>query len=198
MPINPAELDEATDEVVLYRSEDVRRLRELSDELNKAMVDKVLGKQEQRSEYDDDPAVEAGRAYDEFHAQALERATRVQIKALGHQAYFDIVAEHPPRRDVLDEDGKVAQTFPQDRQYGFNVATFGPVLVPASVVVEGQFDDEAARDTWLGKLSAPRWNRLFGACVRLNEDGGPDPKVSASSMLEQMSSAISRSQPASD
>lgn len=173
------------EQVPLFTNEDQDRLTELLDAIEEASVS--AGPQRVA----DAPVKDAAEAYDSFLAEAVERAEMVGITALPGRKWRELMASHPPRPAVTDDEGDVVQSFPQDQREGFNVETIAQPLVVASVDLD-QFDDEAEREAWVDDLDDPKFSRLYSAAVRINTRGGPDPKFSASSWLDQTSAVMSR------
>lgn len=183
--------------VPLFTNDDTDQLAILAREIEQAVGaadPKRIG---------DTPVQTATEAYDAFMAEAKERATWVNIVALPGRAWRALLAEHPPRKDVTDEQGEVVESWPQDAQYGFNVdAISRPLLVggathPPSLDV-AQFDSVTELEEFVDDLADPQFNKLVSAAVRLNTETGPDPKFSASSWLEVTSAVMSRSQAEED
>lgn len=179
--------------VPLFKPEDRREL----DELRMALQNAALADGPRRINDTDSPAKAAAAAHEEFKAKALKRATKVGITALRGQEWRNLLAAHPPRKDVLDGEGEVVESFPQDAEVGFNVDTIALPLVLASIDAD-QFDSDADRAEFVDDLSDPDFSRVFSQCVRVNTEGSEDPKWSASSWLEQTSAAISNSDESSD
>lgn len=183
-------VERATDEIPLWANDDRLRLNELELELNEASV--TAGPKRMN----DAPVVEAAAAYDAFKAEALGRSQVVHITALPGPKWRFLLADHPPRDDVKNDDGEVTDSWPQDQEHGFNIETIARPLVIASLDLD-QFDDDDAREAWVDDLDDPTFSRIYSAAVRINERGGADPKWSASSWVAQTSAAILRSLEAS-
>lgn len=175
-----------TDTVPLYNRADMKRIAELGDAIEEATI--VVGP---KRVADADPVLEAVAEYDEFKAAATERATKVEITALPTSEWRKLLAEHPPRRDVI-EDEEVVESFPQDHAQGFNIESIADPLVKASLTPD-QFDDRAELEQFVEDLSDPHFSLIFSAAVKLNTEAGPDPKFSASSWLARTSAVMSRS-----
>jgi hypothetical protein len=113
--------------VALFKPEDRRQMAELLEAINTAATEagpKRIGDTDENS-----PVHLAAVAYDEFKAKALKRATKVGITALKGKAWRALLTEHLPRKDVLDDEGEVVESWPQDAQAGFNVDTMALPLV---------------------------------------------------------------------
>lgn len=185
-----------TRRIPLYQSDDQERLADLARAMERAVMEALEGEGGPKR-INDTPARDAGEAYDAFKAEALERATHVNITALSGREWREMLAAHPPREDALDDEGKVVESWPQDHEVGFNVQEMSVPLVIACVDID-QFDDEAEREEFVNDLAAPQFRRLYTAVYRVNTEEGPDPKFSASSWLDQTSAVMSRLQAAED
>lgn len=180
-------------DVALYKPEDRRRLDELREDIQKAAATDTP----KRLNDTDSPTRAAVAAHEEFKKKALRRATHVKITALRGRDWRELLAVHPPRKDVLDDQGEVVESFAQDAQVGFNVETIARPLVVASIDLD-QFDTNVERDEFVDDLSDPDFSRIYSEAVRVNTEAGEDPKWSASSWLEQTSAVMSRSDETSD
>lgn len=134
----------------------------------------------------------ATQEYDEAVAEAVPRGVTLKIEALPRRRWRELVAEHPPRPDVKDEGGEVVESYPDDHALGFNFDSMADDLVRACIA-EGQFDSRGERDEFLDDLSDGNFSRLYSAAIRLNQDGGPDPKVRLSSASARTSAETSES-----
>jgi hypothetical protein len=181
-----------TTTVVLFQGDDLDPIEERRQAFQRALVDQTRTVGVRRAGDDDlDDAKEAGAEYDRFMDEALERAAHVQLQALPRSRFRQMVADHPPREDEKDEAGEVTESHSEDRRYGFNVDTMADALVPASVVIEGQFANQPERDAWLDELSDAEFSKLYSAAILLNQGGGPDPKARFSSLIDRMSDETS-------
>lgn len=180
-------LTRASQEVVLYQGDDLARIQEFVQRLRRA------GASLSTRMDDDEDAVETIRAeYDAFIPGAVERGATVRVEALPGRKYRALVAEHPPRQPVRDEDGKVTQAWPEDYERGFNVETMADPLVVACTPAD-QFGSIGDRDAFLDDLSDGNFSRLYSAAVHVNEESGPDPKARLSSQPAQTSGETSES-----
>jgi hypothetical protein len=173
--------------VPLYSNEDQDQLTKLLDAMEAASVE--VGPQR----LTDAPVQEAAAAYDEFLAEATERADHVAITALPKTQWRDLLAAYPPREPRMSEDGEtVLERFVSDEQHGFNTDELAQPLVLASLDVD-QFDSPEDIEPWVDELDDQSFSRIYSAAVRINEGRGPNPNFSASSWLVQTSAAMSRS-----
>lgn len=187
--------------VVLYQGDDWDRLDELNAAMRAAAAERSLDSIAPRRMGDEDPYVTAKREFEEFEKEARERAVHLRLDTIPWRQYQALLEKHLPREDERSPDvtnpdgsitrGEVVKSHPMDTQLGFNVSTMGPDLVPLCVAMEGQFDSEADRDAFLDGLSMREWQRVYGAAIRHNQAGGPDPKDFDFSRLDRMLDAIS-------
>ena len=125
---------------------------------------------------------EAARAYDEFMAEAKERAIAVPLEMLTPRGAFRaLVAEHPAREGNED-----------DAENGFHSEDFPVALVLASVAREGDFTTSKDVEEFVDSLSDADFNDLYSDAYALNEERQRDPKVSLSSRLGQTSDETSQ------
>jgi hypothetical protein len=177
--------------VILWHGDDYQPLADLLKEVETAATTAVM---DSPSRLGDDPGIRtATQAYDAFREEALTRATRVEMQALGRKSWRSLLADHPARKVVeKSEDGAEHEvTHPEDL-IGWNSETLPDPLVKASLV-PNQFESTEKRDAWLDGLSDPDFSRLYSAAVMLNTSGGPDPKARLSSLLDLTSSETSKS-----
>lgn len=173
--------------VPLYTNDDQDRLVELLDAMEAASVEAGP------TRLTDAPVQEAALAYDAFLAEATQRADHAAITALKKTDWRELLAAHPPRKPVMEEDGQtVAERFPEDERHGFNAETIAQPLVLASLD-QDQFDSPDGVEPWVDELDDQAFSRIFSAAVRINEGRGPNPNFSASSLIAQTSAAMSRS-----
>lgn len=163
-----------TTTVVLFQGDDL-------DPLNERLSAVVQAAPSARRIGDSDALADAQRAYDEFADEALDRAARITLQAMGHRKWRDLLLANPPREG--DEDDEAA---------GFNVEEFGYTVVPASIA-PGQFDSDRERDDFLDSLSDGDFSKLYSAAMGLNQNMGPDPKARLSSPPAQTSGETSES-----
>jgi len=203
-------IPQRTDEVVLYQGDDqheIDRLRQAVEKAAESATEWVARKHEDRvaarlrarsgaqrvgdeapteeplPQIGDDPdLVAAAEAFDAFVAEAAERGVKVVVKTIGRK-WRTLAAEHPPREDNDN-----------DEEWGWNVATFGEVVVPLCVVSIGgtELDEKQAAEQ-VDQMSDGDFKRVLAAAVKINTGRGPDPKASISAMLPKTSPEISES-----
>lgn len=86
----------------------------------------------------------------------------VKLRALGSRRYDELVAKHPPRPDVVE-----------DQNAGFNNDTFKGAIVRACVV-SPVLDDEYWEHL-IDVITTEGWLRLLATTIRLNRYGGQVP-----------------------
>jgi hypothetical protein len=159
--------------VYLYQGDDLDRLTELSAAAADAQAaEKAAGSSRLLC---DTTAQDATAAYNEFRAEARERATPVVVEALGRVAWRDLVRAHPPREQTIDDDGTPVTVLHDEDQSGVNADTFPDALVPASIV-EPTFDSDEERAAFADDLSDADFWRLYGVAWVLNRSAA-DPKA---------------------
>lgn len=83
----------------------------------------------------------------------------IRLKAIGSQAYDDLLAEHPPTADQKKEGST------------YNADTFAPALI-ASCAVEPKMTPNQAKQIWTsGEWSRGEVTELFFACVEVCSKG---------------------------
>jgi len=177
--------------VILWHGDDYQPLADLLKDVETAATTAVM---DGPARLGDDPGTKsASAAYDAFREEALERATRVEMRALGRKAWRSLLGEHSPRKiSEKAEDGTEHEVMHPDDQIGWNAETLPEPLVKACLVPD-QFESAETRDEWLDGLSDPEFSRLYSAAVGLNISGGPDPKARLSSLLDLTSTETSKS-----
>jgi hypothetical protein len=177
--------------VILWHGDDYQPLADLLKAVETAASTAILGAP---ARIGDDPGTRsATEAYDAFREEALTRATRVEMQALGRRSWRALLAEHPARKVTEKaEDGTDREVMHPDDYLGWNAETLPEPLVKASLVAD-QFESIEKRDAWLDSLSDPEFSRLYSAAVGLNTSGGPDPKARLSSLLDLTSTETSTS-----
>lgn len=171
-----------TTTVVLFQGDDLDPIEEL-----RADVQEAAGLADGNRRLGDDPVATAAQHYDEFVDEAVKRAVKVTLNAVGRKEFRALVEKHPPRPDNEVDDG-----------WGFNYETFADSLVPEcfegaiSETPENNPDVSSPnkRDAFLDALSDGDWSRLYSAALLLNQGSGPDPKARLSSRVAQTSGAI--------
>lgn len=162
-----------TTTVVLFQGDDLAHIAELLEAVNSAIS--IDGP---RRQGDGNPAQEAAKAHDAFVTEATERAETITLQALPRKQWRELQVKHAAREDN-DED----------ELYGFNFATMGDDLVPASITEP----DYAKSDEFLDSLSDGQFSRLYSAAVVLNKGGGELPKADVQQRLTQISEETSDS-----
>lgn len=176
-----SELSRPYEDVVLYQGDDLARVQDFVERMKRAAV---ASADPQRLGDDVEGLASIAAEYDEFIVGAVERGVTVRVEALPGRKYRAMMAEHPPRKPLRDDDGAVVESWPDDEANGFNVETISDPLVKACA-------DE--REDFIDDLSDGNFSRLFEAAVRVNETAGPDPKARLSSAFGQISSEHSTS-----
>lgn len=182
------ELKPRTTTVVLFHDDDLHHIEALLEVVTSAVM-QTAGTSARIG--DGDPRKDAAKAHDDFVTKATERAVKVELTALKKNKWRALLKDHPPRKKMVtekNEDGvesQVEKTEPEDELNGFNVETFGDVLIPLSIS-PGQFDTTADRDTFIDDLDDPRYSKLYSAAVALNRGAGADPKADLSSRLDRI------------
>lgn len=151
-----------TTTVTLYQGDDFDTERQLMAAVEEAAARAGTGKNARLG--DDDAVVAAAAAYDEFVAEAAERAEQVVMQDVPRSVYRLVVGKHPPRPDSG-----------VDAQAGFNVDEGGPLLV-AKCIAPDEFESDEDRDEFLDDLNDANFSKLFNAAYDLNRLQGPDPK----------------------
>lgn len=173
------QIPQRTDEVVLYQDDDRHEI----DRLRQAVESSAARSRTPLRLGDDDDVRAAAEAFDSYVIEAAERGTTVVVKNIGGRQWRSVVAEHPPREKNED-----------DAEWGYNVLTFGDVVVPLCVVsIGGNPVDKAAAEAAVDEMTDGDFSRVYSAVVRVNTGRGPDPKASISEQLRTTSPEISES-----
>ena len=186
-----------TSVVPVYQGDDADKIADLRADAERAALTRRGNSR--LDDGDADPFAAAVESYNVFLDEAYERALKVTIAALRKDDWRDLIADHPPRADVLDDDGKVVKSFDADHEVGFNVQTVAEPLISATLdrVEELGLDQELERDD-ADELSDADFNRIYSAAVDLNIGSGPDPKARLSLPPVPTSSGTSESPARSD
>jgi hypothetical protein len=149
--------------VILWHGDDYQPLADLLKDVETAATTAVM---DGPARLGDDPKTQkASQAYDAFREEALARATRVEMRALGRRSWRSLLAEHPPRKVTEKaEDGSDREVTHPDDSIGWNAETLPEPLVKACLVPD-QFESIEKRDAWLDGLSDPEFSRLYSAAV---------------------------------
>ena len=108
-------------------------------------------------------AAEAKLAAVRKELQESDAVVRITFRGIGRRAYDDLIAEHPP---TLEQLAKAKKEGHQD--LGFNVETFPPAIVAASMV-EPDLTYEQVLELW----NSDDWNQvelgnLFSLAMQVN------------------------------
>ncbi len=140
-------------------------------------------------EGDASPLVEAAQALDAARDAGLANAVTVTVQQLGRKTYRRLKAQCPPRDDDKN-----------DEQAGYNTEAFAELVLEFIDPVTGErsivnppFDSQADLVDWLDDQSDGTFEDLFWAAIEVNEGHNPDPKASATSHVEKVSAATSKS-----
>ncbi|GAB2970298.1 hypothetical protein [Nocardioides montaniterrae] len=179
--------------VIIYADGDLERLNALVRDRVLAEVKLAEAKAEQATalRYGDGEdvvlaeAVEAARqAYDDFEAEAADRAEAWELQPIGHTEFRELVAAHPARRIPNPEAGAPGEpatiVHPDDAEYAVDVTAFGRALLlfvdpedPEIRTVTQPADGLVRR---LKRLRAGHFDRLWRTAYDLNTEDVLDPK----------------------
>jgi hypothetical protein len=185
--------------VILWHGDDYQPLAEKFKAVESAATNAVVSGPARIG--DDSSTRDAVEDWEAFRKEALERATKVDVRALGRKEWRDLLAQHPVRKitETAADGTQREVTHPDDAELGWNSETLPDPLVKAALKRdpyderEEQFASDAKRDAWLDSLSDPEFSLLYSAAVRLNISGGPDPKAQLSLLLDLTSTETSTS-----
>lgn len=178
-------------EVVIYQGDDLAHLAELRQaaETAQRIVDRHrTAVEDGNARFGDAPSAEAEKAaYDEFVAEAAERALTVEVRAIGRRRFRDLLEEHPPRKVKVKrtEDGRereVEEDHPDDASYGVNLVTFSEALLTyvddgVRTITAPEFGSRKAVQAFLDDdLSEGDFDTLFMTAYFLNRGSSGDPK----------------------
>lgn len=181
-----------TTTVLIYQDDDLDQIAE-----HRAKVERAAMTSRRQAREGDDEASDlatAIREYNDFLDEAGERAAKVLLAALRKDDWRELVAQHPPRQPVLDDDGDVVEPYESDREYGFNIEKIAEPLLAATfkrvrdLELEQPFDEAD-----LPELCDADYERVYQDAVGLNIGAGPDPKARLSLPPAPTSSATSGS-----
>lgn len=172
----------------IYAGDDFDRLTELQATVRVAER-AALRPTETAREGDDDPdALQAAKdAFDAFVDEAASRAEAWELTSIGHEAWRDLIAAHPPRKvdGEGDDEGKKVD-HPEDVGWGFDTETFGKALLlfvdpedPSHRTVTRLGDAEVGTvlSSRLRRLSQGQFDTLWITAHQLNTGGVSDPKL---------------------
>lgn len=186
--------------ILIYDGDDMERLADLRREVE---IAKRQAEQESGvplREGDDLPAVaerQAEAAYESFVDEAAERAEAWELHAIGHEAFRELLREHPPRKVVESVDGKdVEVTHPDDAGWDVNTETFPKALLTFvdpddedHRTVAAPFESAGTLQKRLRRLSSGEFDSLWAAALMMNSAGIVDPKAAISWRADPKSSA---------
>lgn len=203
------EFKRPTATVPLYQSADQARIDELRADLM-AEASQTVTTTRLLSDTEPQGADELrakAQAHDDFVREAEGRAVRIVVQALPRKRWRALEDKHPARMietKVRAEDGteRTTEEPHADDRLGFNLDTMADDLVPESLPLvtpdgEVQFASEDERAAFLDALSAPHFDAIYAAAIRLNTEGGSVPKAEASSLVDRIIAATSTSLAAS-
>lgn len=186
MSDTPAPVSRRTHDVPVFQGEDARRVDEATRAFNEE-----LGKTTRTAlrEGDATPLDEAAKALDDAKEAGLPNAVIVTVQSLGRKTYRTLKAECPPRDDNKD-----------DEQAGVDLTKFADLLLEhfdgetgERTIVAPDFRSKGELVAWLDEVSNGTFEELFDAAIGVNEGRNPDPKASATSLVERLSGATSTS-----
>jgi hypothetical protein len=96
----------------------------------------------------------------QLEAEMAEHTVHIQVRALTHKAWSDLIAEHKPREGTDDKS--------------WNNATFGPALFAACAVDPEMSEEQAG--LLVDRLTMGQWNDLQSVLFTLNASGVDIPK----------------------
>ncbi|WP_370290240.1 hypothetical protein [Nocardioides sp.] len=147
---------------------------------------------------DESPSAEldaARAAYDAFVDEAAERAEEWTVSAIGHEAFRQLLAEHPPRQVEDPKDPAKKVDHPEDAGWGFNLETFPKALLLFVDPEDGEHRtilsvsglDLASLGKKLRRLSDGEFQTLWTVAYTLNTSAVADPKATRFSTGAQRS-----------
>lgn len=112
----------------------------------------------------------------DLQRQIAESGHDFTFQAIGRGAWLAAIAKHPPTKKQAGEG------------YSYNPDTFPPVALRASCIEPELTADDAQ---WLAtQLDVTEFDRLFDACVRVNQGTAAGPKSVPASVLQLLSAAL--------
>jgi hypothetical protein len=172
--------------ITIYDSDDFERLGELRTEVSIAEREALSAKTPARFGDDIPDAVRLAKdAYDAFVDEAAARADAWELHSIGHEAWRDLVAAHPPRKVKTEDDPPKEVDHPEDAPFGVDTETFGKALL---TFVDPD-DDEHRTIAKIGdmvptdlakrlrRLSVGQFDTLWVTAFYLNTGGVADPKA---------------------
>ncbi len=172
-----------TAEVAIFQGDDLAAIEQAEIDFAHAEKERQAGPSG-RLNPDTSDAQEAAEKFDALVADAMTRAVKVKVQAIGRK-YRHLIAEHPPRSDHEN-----------DENWGFNESTFFDALLEHydgetgdRTIVEPRFESKNALVAWLDELTDGQFTELATAAGRVNQGGQPDPKASLGSRAARMYAA---------
>lgn len=114
---------------------------------------------------DVDPRLALLRDIEAVKQDMRDASVEFHFVSIGHTAYSNLLADHPPTAEQADQVGAAALPY--------DPATFLPALLAASCDDPVMTPDEALR--LLGKLNDGQAQALFNAALLVNEEPSPLP-----------------------
>lgn len=181
-----------TAEVPIFQGDDLAAIEQAEIDFAHAEADRKSGPAG-RLNPDTSNAQEAADKFDALVKEAMTRAVKVKVQAIGRK-YRHLLVEHPPRADNAT-----------DEQYGFNETTFFDALLEYfdgetgdRTIIEPPFTSRQELVDWLNGLTDGQFTELAATAVRVNQGGQPDPKASLGSRAAQMYAATLPSHDSTD
>lgn len=167
---NPAFIRVATGRVLL-RQDLLARHKELDEALTKAIeYDRMT------NEDDTHPAIR--EQIDALEAEVEAAKIEFRFRSIGHKAWFDLIAKHPPTKDQKKADGRLDH----------DPTTFPVVAMAASCSVpEGVTEDFFRTLEKSPNVVSTVFDYLWAKCIEANVGGLEDPKSVAAGVIRQVS-----------
>lgn len=183
--------------VLIYDGDDFERLAELRRQVALAESAERTAEAAGTARAGDDASSEVQERRDAFDAFVEEAATRAEewvLHPIGWQEFRDLLAEHPPRKEV-DDDG-AEQVIEEDAPFGVNTETFPKALLTfvdedddeIRTIGKPEFATDKERARRLKRLSEGEFETLWVRAWGLNRGVIADPKLSIYSLGSQTSS----------
>lgn len=186
--------DDYTQEVFIYKGEDLRRIAELKKTADTAERAYAQAVESGTARGGDSGHLDAREALREAVNDAATRAETVVVQHLGKTRWRALLAQHRPRyirrmidgqlQDVMDDD---------DAQFNVNTDSFPDALLSyvdpsdteVRTILEPEFATPADRAKWLEKLRGGDFDKLWAVAYFLNSQQTIDPKA----LLDSLSSS---------